>query len=63
MTRGDPPESDLIGTWRPSPDDVRAQEVYGNVFLRFEPAGTLIYAIVGDQSIQKIFLSYRVEGG
>jgi hypothetical protein len=62
MSDNSPSSADLIGTWAPAPDDVRACEVYGDVILTFEPTGTLIYTIVQDDVLQKILLSYRVEG-
>lgn len=53
----------LVGTWEPAADDVRAREVYGgDVLLTFEPNGTLIYSIVTEKSVQKVLLTYRIEG-
>jgi hypothetical protein len=53
----------LIGRWTSDPTDVEGIREFGRAHLEFFPDGTLIYTAVDESKQQKMFLTYRVEGG
>lgn len=53
----------LIGTWVSDPEDVDAIREFGPVTLEFEEDGHLTYTVHTRAKDQKIFLTFRVEGG
>jgi hypothetical protein len=52
----------LLGTWRTDPDDQWSLGEYGNVSLRFQEGGALVYTIHLQSKSQIMNLTYRVEG-
>ena len=52
----------LLGTWRTDPNDRWSLREYGDVSLRFEKAGTLVYTVHLPNKEQVIRLAYRVSG-
>ena len=53
----------LVGTWRTDPDDAWSLRECGDVSLRFEADGTLVYTIHLPKKEQIMRLTYRVEQG
>jgi hypothetical protein len=52
----------LIGTWRTDPNDGRSLHEYGDVSMRFEKGGTLVYTVHLPDKEQIVRLTYRVDG-
>jgi hypothetical protein len=52
----------LIGRWRTDPNDQTSLRDYGDVSLRFEKNGTLVYIVHLKNKEQIIRLTYRVVG-
>lgn len=52
----------LIGTWRTDPTDAWSLRHYGEVTLRFDAQGGLVYTVHQPGKDQIILLTYRVEG-
>jgi hypothetical protein len=52
----------LIGQWRTDPNDQTSLLTYGDVSLRFEKNGTLVYIAHLKDKEQIIHLTYRVTG-
>lgn len=52
----------LIGVWVTDRSDVASIAEYGDVSLRFEPEGKLIYSICEGDHRQIAILTFRVEG-
>jgi len=52
----------LLGAWRTDPNDQWSLAEYGDVTLRFEENGTLVYTVHLPDKVQIIRLSYHVEG-
>jgi hypothetical protein len=55
--------NELTGTWRLDPGDIEALGSYGNVTLRFQPNGILLYTIHESDRDQIIRLKFQVEPG
>ena len=56
-------QSDLIGSWKSDPTDPKGKDAYGEVSLRFEADGTLLYIARGPDKDQVMRLTYRLEPG
>lgn len=56
-------QSDLIGSWKSDPTDPKGKDAYGEVSLRFEADGTLLYIAHGPDKDQVMRLTYRLEPG
>jgi hypothetical protein len=52
----------LLGTWRADPSDRWSLREYGDVSLRFEKGGKLVYTIHLPNKEQIMHLTYRVDG-
>jgi hypothetical protein len=52
----------LVGTWRTDPDDHWSLREYGDVSLRFEDDGRLVYTVHLPNKKQIMHLTYRVDG-
>jgi hypothetical protein len=52
----------LLGTWRTDPNDGWSLREYGEVSLRFEKDGTLVYTVHLPSKEQIMRLKYRVDG-
>ena len=52
----------LVGTWRTDPNDRWSLREYGEVSLRFERDGTLVYTVHLPTKEQIMRLTYRVDG-
>ena len=53
---------EIIGTWRLDPNDLRSQQMYGNVSFEFKKNGELIYTIHINNKEQKILMNYEIKG-
>jgi hypothetical protein len=51
----------LIGSWRTDPNDNISLSEYGDVSLRFDANGTLVYTVYLPTGTQVIFLTYRLD--
>lgn len=52
----------LLGLWRTDATDSMSLREYGDVSLRFEKGGRLVYTIHTPDREQIMYLTYRVEG-
>ena len=52
----------VIGSWRTDPNDVWSLREYGDVTLRFESNGVLVYIVHLHNKDQILQLTYSVEG-
>ena len=52
----------LLGTWRTDPNDRSSPREYGEVSLRFEKDGILVYTVHLPNKEQIMRLTYRVDG-
>lgn len=52
----------LLGTWRTDPSDWWSLREYGDVSLRFENDGKLVYTVHLPNKQQILHLTYRVDG-
>jgi hypothetical protein len=52
----------LLGTWRTDPNDQWSLRTYGEVSLRFEKGGALVYTVHLPNKDQIMRLTYRVDG-
>jgi hypothetical protein len=60
MTEGE--EAKLVGSWRTDPNDTWSLSEYGDVSLRFEKKGKLVYTVHMGEKEQVIHLTYRADG-
>lgn len=54
---------ELLGTWTSDPEDHEGIREFGRTTLEFEEDGQLTYTVHAEGKDQKMFLSFRVEGG
>ena len=54
---------ELLGTWASDPEDQEGIREFGRTTLDFAADGQLTYTVRADQKDQKMFLSFRLEGG
>jgi hypothetical protein len=52
----------LVGSWRTDPSDASSLREYGDVSLRFEKGGKLVYTVHLPNREQIMHLTYRVDG-
>ncbi len=53
----------LLGTWTSDPEDIEGHREFGRATLEFEEDGQLTYTVHAEGKDQKMFLTFRVEGG
>lgn len=54
---------ELLGTWASDPEDHEGIREFGRATLDFEPDGQLTHTVHADGKDQKMFLSFRIQGG
>src|SRR5688572_7676389 len=52
----------VLGVWRTDPNDRWSLQQYGDVSLRFDPGGTLLYTVHLPNKEEIVRLTYRIDG-
>ena len=55
-------DAQLLGLWRTDPNDGWSMREYGDVSLRFEKEGKLVYTVHLPKKDQIMLLTYRTDG-